>query len=310
MKPRKLLAGTYRIWRQTEGGRAILKPTPEVSQGFTYCLSKAATNEDVEVHGVAVALVQAGCVVSVDKDTLPKTLEEYHGNIAKVLQKLLGLKGSIWSGGSYGYERLETAAEVKNALAELYASPVKDGLVSTPQQWCGLSTYDQPFGEELEADRPEVYFDPDGEMPGRSSIELTLPPQLRDQPEEEVRLSVRGLTEARCAEYREALRKGDRKPLGVIESQRADPHRRPKLRRISRKRREKREKKEKVEREPYLSQERRVIRVARDFFSEWMRFVGFYKAALRDWCKGNREVLFPFGTYWMRVFHNARCDDH
>ena len=32
-----------------------------------------------------------------------------------------------------------------------------------------------------------------------------------------------------------------------------------------------------------------------------------YKAARKEWLAGNREVLFPYGTYQMRVGHRACC---
>jgi putative transposase len=28
-----------------------------------------------------------------------------------------------------------------------------------------------------------------------------------------------------------------------------------------------------------------------------------YRAAIAQWCAGDREVAFPKGTWWMRVFH-------
>jgi hypothetical protein len=33
-----------------------------------------------------------------------------------------------------------------------------------------------------------------------------------------------------------------------------------------------------------------------------------YREALDRWRAGDHEVVFPFGTYWMRVFHGARCE--
>jgi hypothetical protein len=32
-----------------------------------------------------------------------------------------------------------------------------------------------------------------------------------------------------------------------------------------------------------------------------------YRAALRAWRAGLREVTFPFGTWWMRVHHAVAC---
>jgi hypothetical protein len=36
-------------------------------------------------------------------------------------------------------------------------------------------------------------------------------------------------------------------------------------------------------------------------------FLKEYAECLRRWRAGNREVVFPYGTYAMRVFHGARC---
>jgi putative transposase len=33
-----------------------------------------------------------------------------------------------------------------------------------------------------------------------------------------------------------------------------------------------------------------------------------YRCALRAWQAGLRESVFPFGTWWMRVHHAARCE--
>ena len=36
-------------------------------------------------------------------------------------------------------------------------------------------------------------------------------------------------------------------------------------------------------------------------------FLRGHATALRQWIAGHRLVAFPFGTYWMAIFHRARC---
>ena len=36
-------------------------------------------------------------------------------------------------------------------------------------------------------------------------------------------------------------------------------------------------------------------------------FLRGHATALRQWIAGHRSVAFPFGTYWMAIFHRARC---
>ena len=35
------------------------------------------------------------------------------------------------------------------------------------------------------------------------------------------------------------------------------------------------------------------------------RFLAEYRVALRAWCAGDRAVVFPYGTWWMRVHHGV-----
>ncbi len=44
-----------------------------------------------------------------------------------------------------------------------------------------------------------------------------------------------------------------------------------------------------------------------DALVEYKRFLRAYRDALREFCEGLREALFPYGTYWMRVHFAARC---
>ncbi len=47
-----------------------------------------------------------------------------------------------------------------------------------------------------------------------------------------------------------------------------------------------------------------VVRVSR--LTGRKRWLDDYREALQAWRAGNREVEFPFGTYWLRVGHGAR----
>jgi hypothetical protein len=41
--------------------------------------------------------------------------------------------------------------------------------------------------------------------------------------------------------------------------------------------------------------------------AQLVSFATQYRAALAAWREGVRDVLFPAGTYLMRVLHGARC---
>ena len=40
---------------------------------------------------------------------------------------------------------------------------------------------------------------------------------------------------------------------------------------------------------------------------EYKTFQKEYREALVAYLDGNRDVIFPYGSWWMRVFHGMRC---
>jgi len=301
MKPRKLPPGTYRVWRCTQDGRATLKPIDRVEGTLLYCLISATEKTGSELNALTAALVGYQAMFTVSENDLPILMRDGNRDAANVLKSLFQIRANVWSDGSYAYELLETPERVIEALAEIALAPVADALVARPEQWTGFSSYRMPFGTELEAKRPTVYFDPRGSRPPWVSTTLTKPALLRDLSAEDVQERVEEIVARRAAELRDQLRLEGRKPLGLERAKIADPHLPPRYRpqRGGRKREYP---------EPYLSQEQRVRRVAPEVLKAWNDFVRRYKEAMKQWRELDREVVFPAGTYWMRVWHHARCE--
>jgi len=273
----------------------------QVKGALLYCLIAATEKTSSELNALTAALVGYQAMFTVDEDSLPILMRDGNRDAANVLKRLFQIRANVWCDGSYAYELLETPERVIEALAEIAVAPVADGLVARPEQWAGYSTYRLPFDTEISASRPTVYFGVFGSKPNWVCTTLTMPPLLRDVPEDEVRERIEEVVDRRVAEIREQLRAEGRKPLGVERARIVDPHVPPKQRPIRGGR-----KKEWVE--PYLGQEQRSRRVAPEFLDAWSRFIRRYKEAMKQWRNLNREVIFPAGTYWMRVWHHARCE--
>ena len=45
----------------------------------------------------------------------------------------------------------------------------------------------------------------------------------------------------------------------------------------------------------------KILKQLKSFFDN-------YKDAIESFCAGDRKVIFPYGTYWMRVHHGALCE--
>jgi len=300
MRARELLDGaTYRVWRRTLGDHAVLRPTPELTAVIIYCFAAACLKSGAILHAVTVGLSGYEAMFTVSKDALPIVMAEANRNIAMVLKEMFTIHGPLWAVKPYEYEEIESA-KIVHALAEIYVTPVRDYLVERPEMWPGLSTYRSPFGAALTAMRPTEYFDPKGELPAQATLKTAVPPALEGEPEEDVQRRIEERVRERCAEIAKQISAKGQRPIGVQRALRADPFARQEVVRIQGRKR--------GEREPYQSQHQRGRRVSLGFLDRWREFLERYKEALAAWCAGDREILFPRGTYWLRFFHHARCE--
>ena len=240
-------------------------------------------------------------VVVVDEGSgLPRFQQEANRNAANVLREELHLPANVWSDGSYSFERLDTPQEVIEAIAETYMTPVRDGIVTRPEHWKGLQSLSVGFGGTLHAERPKKYFAKKTGMPGAVSVTFTLPRMLSPLSEDQVNEQIRVVMERRGEEIRLEMAKKGERPLGMTRALKANPRRTQPVRRWR--------KREKDEEKEWVGQEKWGHRVAPEFLVRWKAFLERYRAALAAWRSGNREVVFPYGTYWMRVFHKAPCE--
>lgn len=166
------------------------------------------------------------------------------------------------------------------------------GLVKRGHDWPGLWSVPERIGRgPIEVERPRVFFRADGSMPAKAELELDSPPGF-DSP----------------AEFRERLsdelaRREEQAALAVVDGGRGFLG----ARRIVAQDRTAR---------PTTGEPRRGLNpriAARD---KWKRiealtrlveFLRAYREARAALKRGIRDVMFPAGTYWLRVTQGVRC---
>ena len=184
--------------------------------------------------------------------------------------------------------------DVLDKIAYCLANPVAAGLVRQGEIWPGVRTRPQDVaGMEWQVERPSVLFRENGPMPETFTLRLTRPaicPELSDQQ------LVERIDELVLETEAEARRQRDEegKPfLGLDGLRRQKPWHRPE------------NAEQRRERFPRVAAKDESLR--RRILAWLQRFVRGHEEARVAWLAGDRDVVFPSGTYAMRVFHGVRC---
>jgi hypothetical protein len=169
---------------------------------------------------------------------------------------------------------------------------VKAGLVRRGAQWPGLWSAPATIGAGARlVSRPEHYFRKAGPTPKSAELELTCPADF-----DSVEVLRQRLTEAlqqREAQAARALGANGRSFLGARKVLAQDPLGSPRP-----------------------GEPRRGLKPRVASLDKWKRieaigrlksFLAAYREAWRVFKRGVREVLFPEGTYWMRVTFGVAC---
>ncbi|WP_242391989.1 hypothetical protein [Anaeromyxobacter oryzisoli] len=223
-------------------------------------------------------------------------LPEFHryldGLVARATNCSLGRWDGFWERNSYSAVKLETDDAVIEKMVYVLANPVAAGLVRRGREWPGLwSDPGMIGGEPIVAERPTVFFRELGRMPASASLQPCRPPGFASDASFRKRLG-EALRDAEDRAASELGREG-RSFLGVarVLAQKPRAH-------------------------PPSGEPRRGLNPRVACRNGWKRiealqrlaeFVAAYKEALESWRAGVRDVLFPPGTWLMRVQYAARC---
>jgi REP element-mobilizing transposase RayT len=291
--PRQVLPGsTYLVTRRCSERRFFLRPSLIVNGIFRYVLAVAAERYGILLHAFCVLSNHYHLVVTDPHARLPEFHRYLDGLVARATNCCLGRWESFWDPDSYSAVRLETASDVLDKMVYVLANPVAAGLVRHGSEWPGLWSDPRLIGASPTAvDRPREFFREKGPMPPSAQLQLAPPPGFESD-EFLVQALRQQLGEA---EHRAAAKLAGegRSVLGAARVLAQKPRSRP------------------APGEP-----RRALSPRLACRNKWGRieallrlaeFGRAYRDALRAWKAGVRDVLFPPGTWLMRVQHDARC---
>lgn len=292
--PRQVLPNaTYLITRRCFGRTFLLRPSPLVVQTFEYVLAAKAKEYGIRLHAYCVLSNHLHCVLTDPQGQLPRFQRDLGSTIARALNAAHGRWESFWAPGSYSAVALQSAEDILDKMAYVLANPVAAGLTRRAVDWPGAWSPPSRIGAgEREVRRPDHFFRKDGPTPAAACLELVCPPGFASADALRARLT----EEVEKREHQTACEfaQAGRSFLGVSRVTSQDPFGRPTA----------------VEPrgglKPRLAAKDRWKRL--EAIGRLKQFLVAYRAAWKAFVRGVRDVVFPEGTYWMRVTFGAVCD--
>ena len=288
--PRRVLPGvTYLITRRCNQRAFRLRPSERTNDLFLYCLAVAAKKSGVAVHAVCVMSNHHHTVITDVDGALPIFLRELHRMTAKTLNASQGQWENLWSAEPTNAVYLAEAEDVLRKIAYVVANPVDAGLVAEPEDWPGVLLWGQ---QRILVKRPRDYFDPKGSSDDEVELLVVPPPAALELADWDRRLAAE--ISALVAKAHEAVRALGWRLLGRVAVLASSFVARAKGYEIKR------------GVVPKIAAIHRETR--RAVLQEYARFYAAYDDALSAWRAGDREAVFPPGTWWMRVHHAASVE--
>lgn len=288
--PRQVLPGTtYLLTRRCTQRQFLLRPDRRVNEIFRFCLAYAAQRFEVEIHAYCMLSNHYHLVATDRRGNLPAFMHWLNEYVAKCVNAKLGRWESFWSPGSYSAVKLVDRDDVLAKMRYVYLNPVAAGLVRRAREWPGAMSLPSEIGSTVEVERPPGFFRESGPVPRRLELRLTVPGKFDER---DLAWLQDRLTAGEQAQGQRMLA-GGKKVLGRRGVLRQSPFSRPRVRGKRR------------GLSPRIAARDKWRRI--DMLQRLSVFVEAYYDARRRFIQGEREVVFPAGTYWFRSFFGVRC---
>lgn len=270
-----------------------MRPSALVNAIFLYVLAVTARRHRVLVHVVCVLSNHYHLLVTDPDAQLPAFMRDLDSLVARAMNASIGRWEGFWSAdASYSAVAHGSTDDLVAKAAYILANPAAAGLVAHGREWPGIWTAPEQLGvATLTAPRPTFFFRANGDMPESAELVLTVPPGFASALEFQGRTAT--AVDALEVQTRREHQAEQRAFLGRTRVLAQKPFARP------------------APGEPRRKLSPRVA--ARDKWKRMealSRLTGFLRAYRDAWLArraGVRDVLFPAGTYLLRVEHGVPC---
>jgi len=279
------------VQRRVVHRRFFLRPTPELSEIFRYCLGHAAASTGILIHEFMVMSNHYHVVLSDPCCGLPKFEQILNSFVARSVNASYGQCGTFWENESYTAPELPDDADVIEKCVYTLLNPCAAHLVEHAKEWPGASSWKMHYGQVVLVRRPNVFFTKD--MPEVVELVLVRPPVMLEMSDERLRSVIR-----------ERVMQGERTLIDLRERE---------GRVVLGERRVRHQRHDDAPRTPRAGSgvQPRVSTRSVWALVETLRrnrsWIAAYREALEQFCAGVRDAVFPHGTYLMRVRFGVAC---
>lgn len=275
--------------------RLFLTPdSEEVAEHIGFCLAISLKRYGVKLHATCWMGNHHHTSQTDPGGKLPLFKNLLHSQVARGLNALRDRDGGFWDRAGSCDTRGPTDEESINDLVYILTNPVKAGLVKTGSRWAGFSTYGWRFGEVRRFRRSAWYFDPDNpDIPEYADITLERPAIMLHLSDDELYDLVMERVRERERRLQQSFAKKRRRFRGETKVGKQSWNRAPSTpgARFT------------VARRAAGSKWAIVALLQRD--RDWEQRYARARKARRE----GAPYLFPYGTYWMRVYIGVQVAD-
>jgi len=270
----------------------------KMEQIFWYCLGVAAQEHGVTVHAALLFSTHPHTVVTDNVGSKPDFRRRFYRLLAMCTKEFRDWPEEVFNKSQGGEHELLTPKAMVKQIAYVIANTVDGRAVRYAKDWPGAKTLPHDIGTRvIRVARPDVYLDASNPVwPPFVELELEMPQMLID-----FYGSLEKAQEAIAAEVkkleREALQRSKREGWSFMGARRVlrTKHTQQSV-----------TPEERGARNPQFAAAGDEEAAARAIL-RIRTFNADYDEALARWTAGDRGVVFPHGTWWMRVHHGVRC---
>ena len=296
-QPRMLVAGrTYLVTRRVRDRTHLFRPDAAISRVFLYCLFVCASQLGIEVHAAMLMSNHLHLVVTDPTGRLSVFLCRFHALLARCTQALRDWRGTVFEDTECSVVALRSPQAIIEKIAYVVGNPVEAQLVEYARDWPGVSGWQSKAKRRWpQVLKPTVYFRKNNHRyPPAVLPVFSLPKELlvtygdaatRRAINDEIRRIERGARWERS--------KSGRKVVGVDRVCRGSTRERAKSSAPP------------ISLNPNFAVGRGQRALYTLVATELKAFRDAYRKAFSQWRKGDREVCFPPGTFWMVYVHGA-----
>ena len=282
------------LTRSVHHRQFALRPSKQANQIIAYVIAVMAERWNIRVHALDVLSNHLHNCVTDPDGNIVQFQHDCHQFIARALNATYGDTESMWASEQTSQVHCVEPSDLINKIVYTMANPVQALLVRFGHSWPGVRRCWPAKPWVIK--RPHKFFVGEefgGKWPAEVTFSMSRPPGFDHLSDDELAELLAAEIHGREQRFRDQYDAEGKSFLGRRAVLRQSRYGRPRTARP------------RFGMSPKVAcrnRWRRVERLQQD--AEWLRS---YNNARDRWCAGDHSVLFPAGTYKMRVLYGVRC---